>query len=130
MEFELAYYDSAVHRFNHYTTRTPQDPSGRLRLRRQLYFFIIGLEVSVFANGPGDRVSIPGQIPKTQNFILDTYLLNIRHYKVRIKGKVKHSTEKSIHIYPTPPLGQDITQGQFFKRSLTRFEFRVFLLLD
>ena len=22
MEFELAYYDSAVHRFNHYNTRT------------------------------------------------------------------------------------------------------------
>ena len=21
-------------------------------------------------------------------------------------------------IYPTPPLGQDMTQGQFFKRSL------------
>ena len=24
LEYELAYYDSAVHRFNHYTTRTPQ----------------------------------------------------------------------------------------------------------
>ena len=23
-EYELAYYDSAIHRFNHYTTRTPQ----------------------------------------------------------------------------------------------------------
>ena len=23
------------------------------------------------------------------------------------------------HIYPTPPLGQDMTHGQFFKRSLT-----------
>ena len=23
VEYELAYYDSAVHRFNHYTTRTP-----------------------------------------------------------------------------------------------------------
>ena len=23
LEFELAYYDSAVHRFNHYTTKTP-----------------------------------------------------------------------------------------------------------
>ena len=23
------------------------------------------------------------------------------------------------YIYPTPPLGQDMTQGQFFKRSLT-----------
>ena len=25
----------------------------------------------------------------------------------------------SYHIYPTPPVGQDMTQGQFFKRSLT-----------
>ena len=24
LEYELAYYDSAVHRFNHYTTRTPR----------------------------------------------------------------------------------------------------------
>ena len=23
LEYEIAYYDSAVHRFNHYTTRTP-----------------------------------------------------------------------------------------------------------
>ena len=33
-------------------------------------------------------------------------------------------------IYPTPPLGQDMTQGQFFKQSSAGFEFRVFLLLD
>ena len=25
LEYELAFYDSAVHRFNHYTTRTPQE---------------------------------------------------------------------------------------------------------
>ena len=31
---------------------------------------------------------------------------------------------------PTPPLGQDMTQGQFFKAEFNRFEFRVFLLLD
>ena len=29
LEYELAYYDSAVHRFNHYTTRTPSDIFGR-----------------------------------------------------------------------------------------------------
>ena len=34
------------------------------------------------------------------------------------------------YYLPTPPLGQDMTQGQFFKRSLYRFEFRVVLLLD
>ena len=34
------------------------------------------------------------------------------------------------HIYPTPPLGQDLTQGQFISAEFNRFEFRVFLLLD
>ena len=37
----------------------------------------------VFANGLGDRGSIPGQvIPKTLKMVLDTSLLNTRHYKV------------------------------------------------
>ena len=36
--------------------------------------------VRVFANGPGDLGSIPGQvIQKTQN------MLNIQHYKVRME---------------------------------------------
>ena len=44
----------------------------------------------VFANGPGDSGSIPGQvIPKTQKIVLDSALLNTQHYKVRIKGKVE-----------------------------------------
>ena len=31
-------------------------------------------------------------------------------------------TNNKIYLYlPTPPLGQDMTQGQFFKRSLTGF---------
>ena len=29
LEYELAYYDSAVHHFNHYTTRTPLNVSWR-----------------------------------------------------------------------------------------------------
>ena len=29
LEYELAYYDFAVHRFNHYTTRTPLDRDGK-----------------------------------------------------------------------------------------------------
>ena len=42
-----------------------------------------------FANGPGDRSSIPGQvIPKTQKFVLDATLLHNQHYKVGIKSKV------------------------------------------
>ena len=47
-----------------------------------------------FANGPGDRGSIPGRvIPKTQKMILDAALLSTQYYKVRIKGKVEQSWE-------------------------------------
>ena len=43
----------------------------------------------VFANGPGDRGSIPGRvIPKTLKMVLDTSLLNTQQDKVHIKGKV------------------------------------------
>ena len=42
----------------------------------------------VFANGPGDQGSIPGQvIPKTLKMVIDTSFLNTQQYKVHIKGK-------------------------------------------
>ena len=48
----------------------------------------------VFTNGLGDLGLIPGRIiPKTLKMILDIALLNIWHYKVRIKGKVEQSKE-------------------------------------
>ena len=40
--------------------------------------------------------SIPGQvIPKIQKMVLDTTLLSTQHYKIRIKGKVEQSRERS-----------------------------------
>ena len=52
--------------------------------------------VRVFANGSGDMGSIPGRdIPKTKKMVLDASLLNTQHYKVRIKGKVEQSKERS-----------------------------------
>ena len=49
-----------------------------------------------FANGLGDQNSIRGRvIPKTQKMILDATLLNIQHYKVRIKSKMEQSREWS-----------------------------------
>ena len=49
----------------------------------------------VFANGPGERDSIPGQvIPKTKKMVLDAALLNTEHYKVSIKGKVELFRER------------------------------------
>ena len=50
----------------------------------------------VFAHVPRDRGSILGRvIPKTQKVVLDAALLNTRHYKVSIKGKVDQSKEWS-----------------------------------
>ena len=50
----------------------------------------------MFTNGPGDRGSIPGQvIPKTQKMVLDTALVSTQYYKVRIKGKMEQSRERS-----------------------------------
>ena len=47
-------------------------------------------------NGPGELGSIPGRvIPKTLKIVLDTALFNTQQYKVRIKGEVKQSREKS-----------------------------------
>ena len=57
---------------------------------------LIGLVGRVFANGQGDQGSIPDHvIPKTQKMVLDISLLNIQHYKVRIKGKVEQSRQRS-----------------------------------
>ena len=61
-----------------------------------LIIIIIGLMSRVFANGSGDQSSITGRvIPKTQKMVLDAALLNTQHYKVRIKGKVEQSRERS-----------------------------------
>ena len=48
---------------------------------------LIGLVDRVFANG----LEV---IPKTFKMVLDTILLNIQQYKVRIKGKVEKSRER------------------------------------
>ena len=50
----------------------------------------------MFANGPEEWGSIPGQvISQTQIMVLDATLLNTHHYKVKIKGKVDQSREWS-----------------------------------
>ena len=60
-------------------------------------FILVG---RVFTISPGDRGSILGRvIQKTQKMVLDAAWLNNKHYKVRIKGKVKQCKERS-----SPPL--------------------------
>ena len=60
--------------------------------------------VKEFTNGSEDRASIPGRvIPKTQKMVLDASLLNIQHYKVRIKDEWRNTDKRvafsPIHIY-------------------------------
>ena len=56
----------------------------------------IGLVDRVIANKLGDRFLIPGRgILKTQKMVLDISLFNTQHYKIRIKGKVEQSRERS-----------------------------------
>ena len=62
----------------------------------QMKYRLIVLIGRVFANGLRDLGSIPGcVIPKTLKMVLDTSFLNIQQYKVRIKGKVEQSRERS-----------------------------------
>ena len=65
-----------------------------------MYISLVG---RVFVNGPGDLGSIPGcVIPKTLKMVRDTSLLNTQQYKVRIKGKVEQSEERSSTLpYPS-----------------------------
>ena len=68
-----------------------------------IYNPLIGLVGRVFANGPGDRGSIPGRvIPKTLKIVLDTSLLNTQQYKVRIEGKVKQFRDRISALPYTP----------------------------
>ena len=41
----------------------------------------------MFANGAGDRGSIPGRvIPMTQKMVLYAAFFNTQHYKIRVRG--------------------------------------------
>ena len=57
---------------------------------------LIELVGRVFTNGPRDQGSVPSHIiPKTLKMVLDTSLLITQQYKVKIKGQVEQSRERS-----------------------------------
>ena len=75
---------------------------GKITTTQHMYFFSptailhYSSDWSTILTRPGDLCSIPGPvIPKTLKMVLDTSLLNTQQYKVRIKGKVKQSRERS-----------------------------------
>ena len=60
----------------------------KTQLTMYYYYWNGGLMSRVFANGPGDCVSVRVRvIPKTQKMVLDAALLNTQYYKVSIKDK-------------------------------------------
>ena len=72
----------------------------------------------VFANGQGDLASIPGRItPKTLKMVVDTSLLNTQQYKVRIKGKVEQSLERS-RALPYTSSVVAVEKGTFWSPSI------------
>ena len=61
-----------------------------------MYLCLCLLVGIVFANGPRNQGSIPGQvIQKTQKMVLYPDLLNTLHHKVQIKSKVEQSRERN-----------------------------------
>ena len=83
----------------HIYVQIPTHTHTHTHTHTYIYIYIY-IMVRVFANGSRDLGSIPSRAISLLNTAL-SYL-------------------------PTPPLGQDMTQGHFFKAEFNRFEFRVF----
>ena len=71
--------------------------------------------------GRGSKFREGSRVRQTPEEGRRTYRLKRCEYnnKNEDSSPKSQNDKKNYHIYPTPPLGQDVTQGQFFKRSLT-----------
>ena len=88
-------YAVCIHQIPSFTCRT-LNKDMIIKSGWNLVFLLRGWLANQGLRTPGDRGSIPGQfIPKTLKMVLDTSLLNTQQYKVRIKGKVEQSRERS-----------------------------------
>ena len=84
------------------------------------WYWALGLLGKEFANGPGERGSIPSWvIPKIKKkkLLFDISLLITQHYKVCIKGKVEQSKEKSCALPPLHLGEVVIEKGTFVSPS-------------
>ena len=65
-------------------------------------YWPILIMVRMFANGPGNRDSVPARVmPKTQKRILDASFLSNQYYKVLIKSKCSNPGKAEAHFPPT-----------------------------
>ena len=89
--------DAALLNTLHYKVQIKgKNPEKITKVSNFTFNRVIGRLGRVFANGPGDLGSIPSRLlPKTLKMVLNTSLLNTQQYKVRIKGKMEQSRERS-----------------------------------
>ena len=79
-------------------------------------------------NDLGDWSWIPGRvIPKTQKIVLNTSLLYTKHYKVRVKGKVEQSSERSVPSHT--PKCCSYWKGSLRSSPITAANFLTFLYI-
>ena len=107
LEFELAYYDSAVHFFNPYTTRTPTPAENLKKILMQLE-----IRKSIVTIQTAESLKSTRILRRVLETLGDLLLL-------RLQWKWKTTSWHMYHIISyllTPPLGQDVTQGQFLSR--------------
>ena len=115
LEYELAYYDSAVHRCNHYTTRTP-------------HFILREVTLTLRPN----VVNIPSEIePKIPTFRQTSNLpssaypsLHYKHADTRLVGEplTGHlSTEARIGIFPVPATSLQAEGEQKTRKKSERY---------
>ena len=73
--------------------------------------------VRMFANGLGNRSSIPGRVtPKNQKMVSDAALLNTQHYKIMNKGKWNNPGKG---VAPSLHFGFVANEKGAFRSSLT-----------
>ena len=96
LEYELAYYDSVVHRFNHYTTRTPLN----------LYYLTHSWEdkgVHTFPKGICPKVNVIARLEYELAYY-DSVVHRFNHYTTRTPLNLYYLThsweDKGVHTFP------------------------------
>ena len=117
LEFELAYYDFAVHRFNHYTTRTPLENLGNsLYWYTRIYLHTYSIRRTFdqklllrfticlcFCQTQRARMIIIRKILHTVYNVSKTCLKRLKGFAVnKISGQYSKAVPRFLDFYPEP----------------------------
>ena len=106
LEYELAYYDSAVHRFNHYTTRTPIHQSW---LAKRL-----GLEFGLLCWG---SKGVQEEIPSEEASTLQIESVHFHQDNTPVHNSIlitDYLTKMGIKTVPQRPYSPDLAPCDFW----------------